>query len=54
MSKSEFVNSLGYKRKSGPCRRIELHGRSKDLSDDELERAYFGFESAPQKSETHF
>lgn len=29
---------------------IELHGRSKDLSDDELERAYFGFEGAPQKN----
>ena len=33
---------------------IELHGRSKDLGEDELERAYFGFEGSSPKLETHF
>ena len=33
---------------------IELHGRSKDLGEDEIERAYFGFESSSPKLETHF
>ena len=34
---------------------IELHGKSGELNDDELERAYFGFdETAEEKTEVHF
>ena len=33
---------------------IELSGRSRDLTDEELERAYFGFEGAPSGEEAHF
>lgn len=34
--------------------RIELAGRSADLTDAQLERAYFGFEGAPSREDTHF
>lgn len=34
--------------------RIELSGRSADLTDAQLERAYFGFEGAPSREDAHF
>lgn len=33
---------------------IVLHGNSKDLTDKELERAYFGFEDGTAKAQAHF
>jgi len=34
--------------------RIVLHGRSQDLTDEDLERAYFGFEDDKAKEQAHF
>ena len=34
--------------------KIELSGRSQDLTDEELERAYFGFEGTTPKEDVHF
>ena len=33
---------------------IELTGRSDELTDEELERAYFGFEEAAEREDVHF
>ena len=33
---------------------IELEGKSSELTDDELEKAYFGFDEAAVDERTHF